>query len=60
VSEPKRLFPDPDTNLKGIPDPDPTSQVFPDPIPDSGRNLTFKPNKRKFVLISGRSVKQWD
>ena len=41
VSDPKRLFPDPDPTLKGIPDPDPTLQGFPDPFPDPGQNSTF-------------------
>jgi len=41
VSDPKRLFPDPDPTLKGILDPDPTSQVFPVLIPDPDQNLTF-------------------
>ena len=47
MSDPKRLFPDPDPTLKGILDPYPTLQVFPDPIRDPGQNITFLPSQRK-------------
>jgi len=62
VSDPKRLFPDPDPTLKGIPDPEPnpTIQVFPELILDPDQNLTFLPSQRKKYLKSFRNVKQWD
>ena len=47
LSDPKRLFSDPDPIqiLNGIPDPDPTLQVFPDP----DQNLTFYKVKGIFL-----------
>jgi len=54
VSDPKRLFPDPDPTLKGIPDP--TEQLFPDPIPDSDQHLT----KNGILKKSFRSGEHWD
>ena len=52
MSDPQRLFPDPDPTLKGIPDLDPTIQLFPDPISDPGQDLTFLPSQMKFFLKS--------
>ena len=60
MSDPKRLFPDPDTTLKRISDLDPTLQVFPDLIKDPGQNLTFYQVKGKFVLKSFGSDKHCD
>jgi len=52
VSDPKRLFLEPNPTLKEIPDPGPILQVpvFPDPIPDPSQNSTFLPSPRKFFF----------
>jgi len=55
VSDPKRLFQDPDPTLKRIPDPDPT---LPEPIPDQGQNLPFLQSQKKIFLISFKSINQ--
>ena len=44
MSDPKRLFSDPDPTLQVFPDPDPTSKVIPDPMSDPGQIQTFLTN----------------
>ena len=51
MSDPKRLFKDPDLTLKGILDPDPTLQVIPNSIPGPSQNLTFLPRKFVFEIM---------